>query len=56
MKKTILSAVIILFTAFCYSQKQTILFVMSAEDTLQLDNGSKLRQTGVFFKRVLFNL
>lgn len=48
MKNIILSSATILFTTFCFSQKQTILFVMSAEDTLQLNNGSKLRQTGVF--------
>lgn len=37
-----------LLTTCCFSQKQTVLFVMSAEDTLQLNNGSKQRQTGVF--------
>ncbi|OUS01107.1 hypothetical protein A9Q86_09550 [Flavobacteriales bacterium 33_180_T64] len=37
-----------LFTTYCSSQSKKILFVMSAEDTIQLNNGSKLRQTGVF--------
>lgn len=48
MKNIILSSVTILFTTFCFSQKQTILFIMSAEDTLQLNYGSKSRPTGVF--------
>ncbi|PCJ92810.1 MAG: thiamine biosynthesis protein ThiJ [Flavobacteriaceae bacterium] len=37
-----------LFTSFIFSQNKTILFVMSAEDTLTLNNGAKQRQTGVF--------
>lgn len=48
MKTIILSSVTLLFANFCSAQKQTVLFVMSAEDTLQLNDGSKLRQTGVF--------
>lgn len=31
-----------------FAQSNKILFVMSAADTLQLNNGEKLRQTGVF--------
>lgn len=48
MKNITLTSIIMLFTTFCFSQSKTILFVMSAEDTLQLNNGSKLRQTGIF--------
>jgi len=36
------------FTSPCFSQEKTILFIMSAEDTILLNNGSKTRQTGIF--------
>lgn len=52
MKNLILSSITILFTTFGFSQKPTILFVMSAEDTLKLNNGKKLRQTGVFLNEL----
>ncbi len=48
MKNLILLSMTLLFTSLCFSQEKTILFVMSAEDTLALNNGTKLRQTGVF--------
>jgi len=31
-----------------FAQSETILFVMSSADTLELNNGKKLRQTGIF--------
>src|SRR5690606_32629151 len=40
--------IIVLITNTVYAQSNKILFVMSAADTLQLNNGEKLRQTGVF--------
>src|SRR5690554_7438758 len=40
--------IIVLITNTVYAQSNKILFVMSAADTLQLNNGDKLRQTGVF--------
>src|SRR5690554_6553653 len=48
MKKTILLSATFLLAHFCFSQQKTILFVMSAADTLELNNGKKMRQTGVF--------
>jgi len=49
MKKFIsLISIIILFTITGSAQNKKILFVMSAADTLTLNNGDKLRQTGVF--------
>lgn len=47
-KAPILLAIIVLITNTVYAQNNKILFVMSAADTLQLNNGEKLRQTGVF--------
>lgn len=41
-------AIIMLITNTVYAQNNRILFVMSAADTLQLNDGEKLRQTGVF--------
>lgn len=40
--------IIMLITNTVYAQNNRILFVMSAADTLQLNDGEKLRQTGVF--------
>src|SRR5690554_3048537 len=40
--------IIVLITNTVYAQSNKILFVLSAEDALQLNNGEKLRQTGVF--------
>lgn len=40
--------IIVLITNTVSAQNNKILFVMSAADTLQLNNGEKLRQTGVF--------
>ena len=40
--------IIVLITNTVSAQNNKILFVMSAADTLQLNNGKKLRQTGVF--------
>ena len=37
-----------LLTNAIYAQSNKILFVMSAADTIELNNGEKLRQTGVF--------
>ena len=48
MKHLILLLMTLSFTSFSFSQEKTILFVMSAEDTLALNNNTKLRQTGVF--------
>ncbi|WP_406682797.1 DJ-1/PfpI family protein [Seonamhaeicola sp. MEBiC1930] len=48
MKHLILIITTLLLIAISYSQEKTILFVMSAEDTLALNNNTKLRQTGVF--------
>ncbi len=49
MNKLILIITLIILTNFSLSaQNKKILFVLSAEDTLQLNNGEKLRQTGVF--------
>jgi len=48
MKNLILLSMTLLYASLCFSQEKTILFVMSAEDTLTLNNGAKLRQTGVF--------
>src|SRR5690606_25519756 len=39
---------ILLFTQIVPAQNNKILFVMSAADTLPLNHGTKLRQTGVF--------
>ncbi|NGM66801.1 DJ-1/PfpI family protein [Sphingobacterium sp. SGR-19] len=44
--KIILASV--LFTNMVYAQTNKVLFVMSAANTLELNNGEKLRQTGVF--------
>lgn len=41
-------AIIMIITNTVYAQSNKVLFVMSAADTLQLNNGEKLRQTGVF--------
>ncbi|MFB2120920.1 DJ-1/PfpI family protein [Parapedobacter sp. 2B3] len=41
-------AIIFLLTNAVYAQSNKILFVMSAADTIELNNGEKLRQTGVF--------
>src|SRR5690606_37105511 len=40
--------IIVLITNTVYAQSNKILFVMSAADTIELNNGEKLRQTGVF--------
>lgn len=48
MKNLILLSIPLLFSSLCLAQEKTILLVMSAEDTLQLNKGEKLRQTGVF--------
>src|SRR5690606_19271585 len=40
--------IIVLITNTAYAQGNKILFVMSAADTIELNNGQKLRQTGVF--------
>jgi len=48
MKVRILIIVLLLFAKAIYAQNNKILFVMSAADTLELNNGKKLRQTGVF--------
>ncbi len=37
-----------------YAQNNKVLFVMSAADTLELNNGEKLRQTGVFLNELYF--
>jgi len=37
-----------------YAQNNKVLFVMSAADTLELNNGEKLRQTGVFLSELYF--
>lgn len=47
-RKIVLILIIILLGANVVAQDKTILFVLSAADTLPLNNGSKLRQTGVF--------
>src|SRR5690606_38445042 len=49
MKKTISTLAIgLLLTSSAFAQSNKILIVMSAADTLQLDNGKKQRQTAVF--------
>lgn len=48
MKKIRLVSLTLFVTALCFSQEKTILFVMSAKDTIALNEGAKLRQTGVF--------
>ncbi len=49
MKKIILlTTILLLCIKTSYAQEKTILIVMSSADTLKLDNGEKLRQTGVF--------
>ena len=49
MKKIIILVIVgIMSINLSYSQKRTILIVMSSADTLKLDNSKKLRQTGVF--------
>ena len=49
MNKLILIITVTILTNFSLSaQNKKILFVLSAADTLQLNNGEKLRQTGVF--------
>ena len=40
--------IIVLLGNMVYAQNNKVLFVMSVADTLQLNNGKKLRQTGVF--------
>jgi len=47
IKKLIITITILTVSVSVYSQNN-ILFVMSAADTLQLNDGDKLRQTGVF--------
>lgn len=47
-RKIVLVLMIVLVGADVLAQDKTILFVLSAADTLALNNGSKLRQTGVF--------
>lgn len=46
--KQIFLLYMMLFSTMIFSQKQIVLFVMSSEDTLKLNNEAKLRQTGVF--------
>lgn len=46
--KNIILILLVLLTNMVSAQSNKILFVMSAADTLQLNNGEKLRQTGVF--------
>lgn len=48
MKIRTLIIILVLLTKTVSAQNNKILFVMSAADTLQLNNGEKLRQTGVF--------
>ncbi|MDO5969620.1 DJ-1/PfpI family protein [Flavivirga aquimarina] len=48
MKIRTLIIVLVLLANVVSAQNNKILFVMSASDTLQLNNGEKLRQTGVF--------
>ncbi len=48
MKIRILIIILVLLAKTVSAQNNKILFVMSAADTLQLNNGEKLRQTGVF--------
>jgi putative intracellular protease/amidase len=48
MKSKVLIIVIVLFGNIVSAQNNKILFVLSATDTLQLNKGEKLRQTGVF--------
>ena len=48
MKIRILIIILVLLANTVSAQNNKILFVLSAEDTLQLNNGEKLRQTGVF--------
>jgi hypothetical protein len=49
MKKLILIITIVMITNISLSaQNKKILFVLSAADTLELNKGQKLRQTGVF--------
>ncbi|OCB75478.1 DJ-1/PfpI family protein [Flavobacterium crassostreae] len=48
MKIRILLLTILLLSQTVSAQNNKILFVMSAADTLELNNGKKLRQTGVF--------
>lgn len=48
MKNIILILLVLLTNNMVSAQSNKILFVMSAADTLQLNNGEKLRQTGVF--------
>lgn len=49
MKKLISFTSIVLFTVLSVcAQEKKVLFIMSAADTLELNNGKKLRQTGVF--------
>ncbi len=49
MKKIIsIVLMILLFTITVSAQNRKIIFVMSAADTLELNKGEKLRQTGIF--------
>lgn len=48
MKIRTLIIILVLLAKTASAQTNKILFVMSATDTLQLNNGEKLRQTGVF--------
>lgn len=49
MKKSIqIITIFLLSTYSVFAQNNNVLFVMSAADTLELNNGKKLRQTGVF--------
>ncbi len=48
MKIKYLTIILVLLAYSISAQNNKVLFVMSAADTLQLNNGKKLRQTGVF--------
>src|SRR5690606_41219908 len=52
MKIRTLIIILVLLTKTVSAQNNKILFVMSAADTLQLNNGEKLRQTGVFLNEL----
>ena len=51
MKIRTLIIILVLLAKTVSAQNNKILFVMSAADTLQLNNGEKLRQTGVFLNQ-----
>ncbi len=54
MKIRALIIIVVLLAKTVSAQNNKILFVMSAADTLQLNNGEKLRQTGVFLNEFYF--